>query len=43
VVGLAGLEGHGQDEFVRALWDGDPAGRVLRVDGTAQIPVRSAW
>jgi ABC-type sugar transport system ATPase subunit len=42
MVGLAGLEGHGQDEFVRALWDGDPAGRVLRVDGTAQTPVRSA-
>jgi ABC-type sugar transport system ATPase subunit len=42
VVGLAGLEGHGQDEFLRALWDGDQAGRVLRVDGTAQVPVRSA-
>jgi ABC-type sugar transport system ATPase subunit len=42
VVGLAGLEGHGQDEFLRALWDGDPAGLVLRVDGTAQTPVRSA-
>jgi ABC-type sugar transport system ATPase subunit len=42
VAGLAGLEGHGQDEFLRALWDGDPAGRVLRVDGTTQTPVRSA-
>jgi ABC-type sugar transport system ATPase subunit len=42
VVGLAGLEGHGQDEFLRALWDGDPSGRVLRVDGPTQTPVRSA-
>jgi ABC-type sugar transport system ATPase subunit len=42
IVGLAGLEGHGQDEFLRALWDGDPAGCVLRVDGTAQVAVRSA-
>jgi ABC-type sugar transport system ATPase subunit len=42
VVGLAGLEGHGQDDFLRALWDGDPAGRVLRVEGTAQTPVKSA-
>jgi ABC-type sugar transport system ATPase subunit len=42
VVGLAGLEGHGQDEFLRALWDGDAAGRVLRVDGSARTPIRSA-
>jgi ABC-type sugar transport system ATPase subunit len=42
VVGLAGLEGHGQDEFLRALWDGDAAGRVLRVDGAAETPIRSA-
>jgi ABC-type sugar transport system ATPase subunit len=42
VVGLAGLEGHGQDEFLRALWEGAPDGRVLRVDGSAQTPVRSA-
>jgi ABC-type sugar transport system ATPase subunit len=42
VIGLAGLEGHGQDEFLRALWEGDAAGRVLRVDGDAATPVRSA-
>ena len=42
VVGLAGLEGHGQDEFLRALWEGDPGGRVLRVSGTGQAPIRSA-
>jgi ABC-type sugar transport system ATPase subunit len=42
VVGLAGLEGHGQDEFLRALWDGDPAGCVRRVDGAAPVTVRSA-
>jgi ABC-type sugar transport system ATPase subunit len=35
IVGLAGLEGHGQDEFLRALWAGAAAsGRVTReVDG----------
>ena len=42
VVGLAGLEGHGQDEFLRALWEGDPDGHVLRVSGPVQTPVRSA-
>ena len=42
VVGLAGLEGHGQDDFLRTLWEGDPNGRVLRVTGSAQTPIRSA-
>jgi ABC-type sugar transport system ATPase subunit len=42
VVGLAGLEGHGQDDFLRALWEGDPDGRVLRVTGSAQTPIRSS-
>jgi ABC-type sugar transport system ATPase subunit len=42
VVGLAGLEGHGQDEFLRALWEGGPNGRVLRVRGSAETPIRSA-
>jgi ABC-type sugar transport system ATPase subunit len=42
VVGLAGLEGHGQDDFLRTLWDGDPGGRVLRVTGSAQTPIKSA-
>jgi ABC-type sugar transport system ATPase subunit len=42
VVGLAGLEGHGQDDFLRALWDGDPDGRVLRVTGSAQTPIKSS-
>jgi ABC-type sugar transport system ATPase subunit len=42
VVGLAGLDGHGQDEFLRALWDGGPGGRVLRVTGSVRTPVRSA-
>ena len=42
VVGLAGLEGHGQDDFLRALWAGNPDGRVLRVTGSAQTPVRSS-
>jgi len=42
VVGLAGLEGHGQDEFLRALWKGGPDGRVLRVTGSAQAPIRSS-
>jgi ABC-type sugar transport system ATPase subunit len=39
VVGLAGLEGHGQDEFLRALWEGGRG--VLRLTGSAQTPVRS--
>ena len=42
VVGLAGLEGHGQDDFLRALWAGDPDGRVLRITGPAQAPIRSS-
>jgi len=42
VVGLAGLEGHGQDEFLRSLWDGTSNGRVLRVTGSGHTPVRSA-
>ena len=42
VVGLAGLEGHGQDEFLRALWEGRPDGQVLRVTGSAQTPIRSS-
>ncbi|MFC1401014.1 MULTISPECIES: sugar ABC transporter ATP-binding protein [Streptacidiphilus] len=42
VVGLAGLEGHGQDAFIKALWEGPPGeGSVLRtVDGTG-APIRS--
>ncbi len=42
VVGLAGLEGHGQDEFLRALWQGHQNGQVLRVTGPVQTPIRSA-
>jgi ABC-type sugar transport system ATPase subunit len=40
VVGLAGLEGHGQDAFLRALWEG--GGQVFRVDGGAETQVRSS-
>jgi ABC-type sugar transport system ATPase subunit len=42
VVGLAGLDGHGQDEFLRTLWEGDRNATVLRVAGPAPVPVRSA-
>jgi ABC-type sugar transport system ATPase subunit len=42
VVGLAGLEGHGQDEFLRSLWEGGPNGSVLRVRGSSSTPIRSA-
>ncbi len=42
VVGLAGLEGHGQDDFLRALWEGGRDGQVLRVSGDQRIPIRSA-
>jgi ABC-type sugar transport system ATPase subunit len=41
VVGLAGLEGHGQDDFLRALWEGSRAGQVLRVSGDRLTPIRS--
>lgn len=39
LVGLAGLEGHGQDAFLRALWNGARDGQVLRChqDGTTVI------
>jgi ABC-type sugar transport system ATPase subunit len=33
LVGLGGLEGHGQDAFLRSLWTGAAAGEVVRVDG----------
>ena len=42
VVGLAGLEGHGQDDFLRALWAGQRDGRVLRVAGSVPTPIRSS-
>jgi ABC-type sugar transport system ATPase subunit len=42
VVGLAGLEGHGQDEFLRMLWNGDRNGRLLRLAPNGSTPVRSA-
>jgi ABC-type sugar transport system ATPase subunit len=42
MVGLAGLEGHGQDEFLRALWEGSQNGSVLRVSGSARTPIGSA-
>lgn len=42
VVGLAGLEGHGQDEFLRSLWEGDRNGGVLRVTPSGAVSVRSA-
>jgi ABC-type sugar transport system ATPase subunit len=40
LVGLAGLEGHGQDAFLRALWTG-AAGEVLRHDDGTSIPITS--
>lgn len=42
VVGLAGLEGHGQDDFLRSLWEGERNGSVLRVTPSGTAPVRSA-
>jgi ABC-type sugar transport system ATPase subunit len=42
VVGVAGLEGHGQDVFLKALAGLEPVeGEVERVDGSARQPVRS--
>jgi ABC-type sugar transport system ATPase subunit len=42
LVGLAGLEGHGQDTFLRALWGaGALEGSVVRTSGGESTPVRS--
>jgi ABC-type sugar transport system ATPase subunit len=42
LVGLAGLEGHGQDAFLRALWEGPPlAGEVLAVHDDRVTAIRS--
>ena len=43
IVGLAGLEGHGQERFLRALGgvEAPDAGRVVRVDGDAEHAVTS--
>ncbi|MEU9451137.1 sugar ABC transporter ATP-binding protein [Streptomyces sp. NPDC048277] len=42
MVGLAGLEGHGQDAFIKALWHG-PAGEgsVARVEVGGETEIRS--
>ncbi|MCE0766885.1 sugar ABC transporter ATP-binding protein [Pseudonocardia kujensis] len=39
LVGLAGLEGHGQDAFLRALWTGSTHGEVVRIrdDGSRTV------
>jgi ABC-type sugar transport system ATPase subunit len=42
VVGLAGLEGHGQDLFLRTLWEGASAGEVVRLSGDAETVIRSS-
>jgi ABC-type sugar transport system ATPase subunit len=42
IVGLAGLEGHGQDAFLRTLWTGARAGEVVRVHGGSPTVIRSA-
>lgn len=42
IVGLAGLEGHGQDELLRALWGQRvAAGEVMRVSDGAEAVLRS--
>ena len=42
LVGLAGLEGHGQDVFLKALWgSGAAAGDVLRVRDDVEQPITS--
>jgi ABC-type sugar transport system ATPase subunit len=43
IVGLAGLEGQGQDVFLRALWGSGPAaGEITRCDGETEWPIGSA-
>jgi ABC-type sugar transport system ATPase subunit len=42
-VGLAGLEGHGQDAFLRTLWSGaGSGGQVIRVSDGKSTVIRSA-
>ena len=41
LVGLAGLEGHGQDSFLRTLWTGAAEGSVVRLDGGRETVIRS--
>lgn len=42
IVGLAGLEGHGQDAFIKALWGGPLAeGAVTRAAGTGEVVIDS--
>jgi ABC-type sugar transport system ATPase subunit len=41
LVGLAGLEGHGQDSFLRALWTGAADGEVVRIDQQQETVIRS--
>lgn len=42
LVGLAGLEGHGQDAFLRTLGTGGGDGEVVRLDGGSSTVIRSA-
>jgi ABC-type sugar transport system ATPase subunit len=42
IVGLAGLEGHGQDGFLRTLWNGAAYGEVVRCDADRTTVIRSA-
>jgi ABC-type sugar transport system ATPase subunit len=42
MVGLAGLEGHGQDSFLRTLWNGAAVGQVVRLDGEDRTVIKSA-
>ncbi len=42
LVGLAGLEGHGQDAFLRALWNGASEGEVVHLGNGSEIVIRSA-
>lgn len=44
VVGLAGLEGHGQDTFLRALWGESPISGEVHCAGTeTSVRLRSAY
>jgi len=42
IVGLAGLEGHGQDGFLTTLWNGAAQGEVVRCDADRTTVIRSA-
>jgi ABC-type sugar transport system ATPase subunit len=42
LVGLGGLEGQGQDQFLRALWNGSRYGDIVRLGESGETIIRSS-